>query len=336
MANPLSGDVEIPAVGSVPKKVLVPVAVGAVAFVGWRFWLARNGVGNGDEPATISDGEFGAVDSAVPGVLGAVKDGNAYGSGDTTPTGDQAGAPTTNAAWSQLAIAQLNQGDKWSYADITSALGNYLGAQPLSTEQQTIVRAAIAVAGYPPVGTHSIVPGGNTPLTVAPTNVHLQEARATQLIVAFNPVPGATGYRVYLDGIGANVGSSAGSPITVSGLQPNTTHTVAVKGFTATSDGPKSASITAKTLAVALAKPATPTVSSITARTAKVSTGRVANADGYRWYIDGNARGYSEAPTYTITGLTPNKRYTVTVAADRTNQNPGAHSAARAFTTKRK
>ena len=51
------GDVEIPKVGKLPKKVVIPLAVGIVAFIGWRFWQARQG-GTDDETGTIEDGDF--------------------------------------------------------------------------------------------------------------------------------------------------------------------------------------------------------------------------------------------------------------------------------------
>lgn len=330
----MAEDVEIPKVGKLPKKVIIPLAVGLAGFVAWRFWAARNETSDGD--STITDGEFGAVDSSIPGVVGAVSPTNSYGS-DSGATDDAGNDPTrftTNAGWSNYVRSQL-QG---SYEDsaIVAALGNYLGSQPLSTDQQTIVRAAIAVGGYPPVGSFSIISGGNTALTVAPGNVHVQSVAERSAVIAFNPVAGAARYNVYRSGISANVGTSNGSPITVSGLDSNKSYTVYVAGVSASGAvGPKSAGVTVKTKAYVLGKPSTPSVSGITKSTVQATTKTVSGADGYRWYINGGARGYSEAPTYKITGLSANKKYTVTVAADRTGQNPGPQSAGKSFTTKK-
>jgi hypothetical protein len=330
----MAEDVEIPKVGKLPKKVIVPLAVGLVAFVGWRFWQARSA---GNEDTTITDGEFGAVDSSIPGVIGAVSPTNEYGSdtGNSSDGGtDSPGRFTTNAGWSAYVRSQL-QG---SYDDstIVGALGNYLGSQPLSTEQQTIVRAAIAVGGYPPVGTFSIISGGNTPITVAPTGLRVTATTDTTVSLAWSPVPGAAGYRVYRSGAATNVGSSVAPDIRIDGLQPGTTYSFRVRAMTASAQGgPESGAVSATTKTVSLGRPSTPTVSSIAKTSVRASTTTVSGADGYRWYIDGVARGYSESPSYTINALSPGRKYTVTVAADRARQNPGPVSAGRSFTTKK-
>src|ERR1041384_2503088 len=126
----LEGEVQVPALGGVPKKALIPIVAVAVGFVAWKFWQARNS--SGEDGSPISDGEFGAVDSSIPGVIGAVKPGNAYGDGDAEPAGDTGQAvPKTNAAWSDLALSKLQQGDRWGYSDMAAALGNYLEGRPL-------------------------------------------------------------------------------------------------------------------------------------------------------------------------------------------------------------
>jgi hypothetical protein len=331
------GDIDIPKVGAIPKKVVIPLAVGLVAFVGWRFWVARNEAADGDVP-TVTDGDFGAVDSSIPGVIGAVSPTNQYGSGDTgSDAGNDPTRFTSNAQWTDYVVGKLQQSDSWTYNDIVTAIGNGLAGKPTSDTQQAILRAAIAVGGNPPSGSIVIVSGGNTGITIAPTNVHVQSVSETGAVIAFNPVAGADRYVVYRSGVSANVGTSTGSPITVAGLSSNKSYTVQVAALnSAGSAGPKSSAVTVKTKAYSLGKPSTPTVSSITKSTIQATTKAVAGADGYRWYINGGARGYSEAPTYKITGLSANKRYTVTVAADRTGQNPGAASAGRAFTTKKK
>jgi hypothetical protein len=332
------GDIEIPKLGKLPKKVVIPLAVGLAGFVAWRFWVSRQEAADGD--TTVTDGEYGAVDSSIPGVIGAVSPTNSYGSdtgGDSS--GDAGNDPTrftSNAQWSDYVIGKLQQSESWTYNDIVTAIGNGLAGKPTSDSQQAILRAAIAVGGNPPSGSITIVSGGNTGITVAPGNVHVQSVTETSAVIAFNPVSGATQYVVYRSGASANVGVSSGSPITVSGLASNHSYTVQVAALnSAGSAGPKSATVAVKTKAYTLAKPATPTVSGITKTSVKPAVKAVAGADGYRWYINGGARGYSEAPTTTIGGLAPNKKYTVTVAADRTGQNPGAQSPGRAFTTKK-
>lgn len=333
----MAEDVNIPKVGKLPKTVLIPLAVGIVGFVGWRFWSARNGTGD-DATSTIEDGEFGAVDSSIPGVVGAVKPGNAYG--EDTGGSDSGNDPTrftNNAQWTDYVVGKLQQSETWSYNDIMTAIGNGLAAKPTTDEQQKILRAAIAIGGNPPSGSIVIVSGGNTALTVAPNGVSVVGTTANTASIGFSPVAGATQYVVYRSGISGNVGVSSASPITVSGLQPNTSYTFQVAALSASGvPGPKSSTVSGKTKSFTLARPSTPSVSGITTTQATVSTGKVANADGYRWYANGVPRGYSEAPTYRMVGLTKGTRYTVTVAADVTKQNPGPQSPGRTFTTKKK
>src|SRR3954469_21280576 len=148
------------------KKILIPVAIGAAGYIGWRYYQASKGTGSdaGDTPSDYAD------DGTIPGVAGAVSPTNSYGdSGNSTDNGNDPDRFTTNAGWTNYARSQLQSA--YEDSDIVAALGTSPWSKPLSTEQQTIVRAAIAVAGYPPVGTFSVITGGNTPLTVAPTGV---------------------------------------------------------------------------------------------------------------------------------------------------------------------
>lgn len=330
----LTGDVDLPGVGKVDKKIVIPIAVAAAAFIGWRFWVARSAPA---DDGTVTDGEFGAVDSSIPGVIGAVSPDNSYGSGDPVPQGtDSYGfSGTTNAQWTQYVTAQLQQAsDSWSYGDIVTALGNFLDNRPLSDQQQAIARAAVAVGGYPPSGSHTIVPGGNTAITVAPTGLKVASTTATTATLSFGAVAGATGYRAYR-GTGSNVGSSNTSTLTVSGLKPNTSYTFTVKAVSASgATGPDSGPATGKTKGVTLKTPAKPKVSAIAKTSAHVSTGASPDADGYNWYVNGVAHGHSDHPSYTLSGLKSKTTYRVSVAADTSTGGPSKASALTSFKTK--
>lgn len=279
-------EVDVPKVGKVNKKVLIPIVVVAGGFIGWRYWQSRNAVAD----ATATDP--GMQDPGMlPGVVGAVRPDGSYGSGTgstTQPSGDR---PVTNAQWSQLAASQLSASDRWTYTDIVSALGNFLSGTPLSNAQQEIVRAARAVAGEPPEGYHVIIPGGNVPLTVAPTGVSAT-ATVSAMKVSFTPVPGAVTYNVYRSNTtGASSvpsGTGSSSPIDLVGLTPNTSYTVQVAGVTASGAvGPKSAAIKVKTTSVALPAPSKVTVSNITSSSATLTTKAVPFATSYHWYVAG-------------------------------------------------
>jgi hypothetical protein len=89
---------------------------------------------------------------------------NAYGYGSSIPVDDAYGygsygsgisevAPTqvtTNAEWTQAALTQLTQ-QGYTGTSVLSALGQYTTGQTVSTANQPIVAAAIAVEGYPPI-----------------------------------------------------------------------------------------------------------------------------------------------------------------------------------------
>lgn len=332
----MSGDIDIPKVGKVDKKILIPIVVVAVAFVGYRFYVSGNASG-GEEVVPESEFADGGTEPSYIGPVAGSPAGEYDGDGSTPDTGstDSYGFNgTTNAQWTQYVSTQLSQSDSYSYSAIVEALGNYLGGVPLSTAQQSIVRAAIALGGYPPVGSHVIVPGGNTAITVAPSGLKVASTTSTQATLTFNPVAGASGYKAFR-GAGSSVGSSTGTTIVVSGLTPNTTYHFNVVATSASgASGPHSASVTGKTKGVTLARPNTPKVSSITKTSAHVTSNKIANATGYNWYINGVAHGHSDGPAYTVSGLKTRTTYRLTVAGDTATANPGPQSPVKTFKTK--
>lgn len=321
----------LPAAIKKNQKIIIPVVLVAGAYVAWRYYSAPAA----EDTGTITDGEFGAVDGSIPGVLGAVKEGNAYGSGTQEPatTSDYGFTGTTNAQWTQYATTQLQQSDTWSYTQIVTALGNFVNNKPLTSDQQSIVQAAIAVAGYPPSGSHTIIPGGDTGLTVAPSGLRVTTTD-DEAVLTFNPVPGAASYRAYR-GIGSNIGTAQGTTITVGGLQPGTTYNFYVRAITASGkQSPASAKVAGKTKDRKLKAPSTPRVSSVQKTSAHVTTGKVTGADGYNWYVNGTAHGHSDGPAYTITGLKSRTSYKVSVRADTSTGAPGPSSGHASFKTK--
>lgn len=77
----------------------------------------------------------------------------------TSSTGSAVPAFTDNASWAQYAETALgsNGGDA-----IAAALAKYLSGQPVTTDQQTTIEEAIAIANYPPVAGGSGNPPGMT------------------------------------------------------------------------------------------------------------------------------------------------------------------------------
>jgi hypothetical protein len=323
----MAEDVKVPKLGKMNKKVVIPIVVAAGGYLAYRWWQARNAVPT--DPA--ADGGF-----EDPGVLPSVagSGGIPAGGGSNTQTSNSSDV-TTNAQWSQLALDQLDVGDKWSRNDIAVALGNLLTGQPLTDAQQEIVRAAYAVAGHPPVGDPPIIGGGNTNLTVAPTGVTAGGLSQTGASISFANVAGAATYNVYASGSTAPIGTGAGAPIALAGLQPGTSYTVTVAGVSkAGTPGPKSSPVTFKTPAAVMGTPSKPAVSSIVGQRVTLTTSKVPYATGYRWYIGSDLRNETDGPAATLTNLKPKTKYTVTVQADSATGPAGKMSTGTTFTTK--
>lgn len=320
----LSGSITLPGVGDVPKIGLIGVGAAAVGFIGWKYWQARNGTG-----ADVADATDPGMEDpgTLPGVSGAVDPNNQYGSNTGDSGSDATGQILTNSQWSNDALAKLTQTGSYDAGAVAAALGNYLGSQPLSSDQQSIVRAAIAVSGYPPVGSFSIISGGNTDLTVAPTGLQASSVSTTAATVSFTAVPGATEYRIFRSGITAPVGASSSSPIVVSGLTPGTSYTVHVTAYTASGKAsPASSPLSFKTAAQSLTAPAG--LHSVRANTGTTTIAMawnpVTGAKGYQILVNGHQNGNTVTYNSGVAhGLKKGTTYTVGVRAIGNTNNPG-------------
>ncbi|MFF8495179.1 fibronectin type III domain-containing protein [Streptomyces albidoflavus] len=339
----LTGKVDVPGLGSVDKRVVLGIGGLAAVFVGWKWWQARDSAAYDPEAEGIDPGMEDP--GLLPPVAGAVRPGNDYGlpEGDGSSSGSDSYGFTgkTNSQWTQYAAAQLAQSARWEYTDIAQALGAYLANKALTSDQQSIVQAAIAVAGHPPQGSYVIIPGGDTKMTVAPTGLKVTATTSNSVTLSWNKVAGAQSYRAYRSGASGNVGATDGAnnTITISGLQPNTEYSFQVAADSIGDlPGPKSAAVKGKTKGVTLKAPTGVKVSSITKSSAKVSWSKVSGAQLYRIYVNGSLRGASDGvnSSYTVTGLKAKTKYSVTVAGDTTTAAPGPQSKAVSFTTKTK
>lgn len=255
----LDGEVQIPKIGGVKKKTLVFIAVPAVAFVGWRYWQARNAAAY--EEVVVDPGYEDP--GSIPSVDGAYTDNNfGFGGGLGTNPGtvdDYGFRGTTNAQWSQYATTQLVASDVWSYTDIVTALGKYLNNKPLSPTEVQIVQAAIAVAGYPPVGSFSIIPAtSSSSVTLpAPSNLKASSITKSSLSLSWSSVAGASKYVVRQGS--SEVSSPSGTSTPVSGLSANTSYTFSVAAVGLDGKEGAAASVSAKTLTDSTTTPTTPT-----------------------------------------------------------------------------
>ena len=327
----MADSVDVPKVGKVDKKVVVPIVVAAAAFVGYRYWKARQDAAN----APVDPGMSDQLGGLGPGVANPNPN---VGLPDNSSSGATTGGfqGTTNSQWSEYVTDRLQQDGRWSYSVIAVALGNFLNDRPLTSDQQDIVRAALGIAGSPPVGYHSVIPGGNTAITVAPTGVSATANGPAAIRVAFSGVSGATSYSVYVNG--SVRGTGGGSPIDITGLNPGTSYSVQVAAMTASgTPGPKSSAVSVKTAGVTMGKASQPKI------TVNTGGGRVTftttslpYATRYDWFLNGKIFNSTNTPAVTLTGLKSKARYSpgVSVRAAGATGAPGAVSLAKSFTTK--
>jgi len=337
----MSGEVNLPAVGGVDKRLLLAIGLGGVGFVGYRYWRARKDAAAAPTDATASD--FVEGDGTTPDVLNSVPTDNRFGQDDQTtepPSADTFGfRGTTNSQWAEYASTRLSQSETWTYTDIVSALGNFLAGSPLTTLGKQIVQAALGLAGQPPMGQFPLIGGGDAPLTVAPAILTIT-AKQTEVTLTYSAVPGASGYRATYDGGGAT-GITSGTKIIVSGLTPNKRYTFQVRGVSAAGvDGPASSGRAITTGKTTLKTPGRPKVSSITAHSAHFSVSAVSGASRYIWHINKSGKGgitkaESTSPAFTDTHLAHRTLYSVTVQADSAASSPTHESARASFRTKR-
>ena len=328
--------VTIPKIGKV-KKVYLWAAIGLVgAYVAWRWYSA--GAAGGDETSyeTTDVGE-GIDASGVVGAGGA--SGNVQYAGSTTDA-TSSDDIDSNAEWTQAAVQFLANQGKDPVA-VSEALGEFIDRRPLDDAEQSIARAAMAAFGQPPENRPwTVIPQVGPTTMTAPANLRAWDKTTTsQIGFQWDPVPGATHYRIYRADLGSEpIGDSFDTKFWARGLKANTTYRFQVAAIsTLGKTGPKSSAYTAKTTAVALKAPTGVKVSQITKNTVVVSWGGVPGADYYRIYINNIAHGNADAGirSYKVYGLKPNTSYYATVAADTTNQNPGPKSGKATFKTKR-
>jgi len=136
------------------KKVYMLAGAAAAGFVAYRWWQSRS------TPVTSVDStmDTGSVTDAAGG-------GTAEGNVQYGGANIGSDVPLTNADWTNRAV-QLLVDQGWDGKTVQVALGKYLNRQDLTDAEVEIVQAAIAVAGFPPVGTytilHDISGGGGT------------------------------------------------------------------------------------------------------------------------------------------------------------------------------
>lgn len=332
----MAGTINLPQIGPV-KKVYVYGAGGAVvAFVGYRYYQSRQSAAAADVTYTTPD--VNNPDVSASGVIGGAASGNTQYSGSTTDDTDP-NTINTNAQWVADAVSKLSQtgSAKYDSATVYQALGDFIAQRPLTNAEQDIVRAAIAASGNPPVGNLSIVPSTGDVTLPAPTGLKVTDSFTTYAHLQWNAVSNASHYNIYRSDTGLTpVGTASGTTATLSGLTPNKSYAVTVKAVSSLNKiGSTSSSVTVKTKAQTLSKPATPRVTAVQRTAATFTVAVPKGATGIAWFVDGVPHGTSNGGSYTATGLQTNHKYGVTARGTLATQAAGPESGRAYFTTKK-
>ena len=180
--------VHVPGLGNVPRSGLI---IGIIAGVGggvYIWWRHKNQAASA-APAAASAfgygygygyGGYGYSNPAFndPYITGAYGYGGmygygigvGYGAGVPNPPSAPSQVASTNAAWAQAAESYLSNTGGYDPGTVAGALGIYLSGGTPTTDQQSIIDAAIAFEGYPPTAgpngyppaIHTAPPGGQT------------------------------------------------------------------------------------------------------------------------------------------------------------------------------
>lgn len=326
MENPLKG------IPPKQKKVLVVVAVGASAYVAWR-WFSAPAASSDVTPVTSSTDAEGAGTGIVGSNVGGSEN-----VGNSSNTGTD--AIDTNNEWFAEAVDRMANGG-WNAQAVQSALGDFLTGQSLSTDEARIVRAAVgAMGGYPPSGPQSIkeTPGvSDASKLPAPTGLRSTAIGATTVDLTWNAVPNAKQYRLYRSGVAYNIASSTDTKAQVGGLQPGASYTFYVAaGLDSEKFGPRSTGVKVKTVAKKLTAPTGLKVSAVTKTSANLRWNPTYPGEYLIRRSGSSATQESVDTATTLSGLKPGTKYSVQVAAVQTGtRTPGPWSTYATFTTKR-
>jgi PASTA domain len=162
--------VKLPILGPVNKGTAAGIAIGGITLAGYMIYRqskkSKAAAAAASAAASAASGYgYGASGYGYGSQLPSPYDGYGYGATGASggfPAGyygygvaePQAFANTTNAQWTQAAIAQLT-GEGYDAQTLSAALGAYTEGQQVTTAQDPMIQAAIGVEGYPPV------PGAN-------------------------------------------------------------------------------------------------------------------------------------------------------------------------------
>jgi Fibronectin type III domain len=268
----LSGDVKVPGISKpLPKAAVFGglALTGVLIVVYYRDHKASSASSAAAEPASGAlgadsglntdlgpdsgdaypwDGSYGnstdpySLDPSSGQTYGDESGGAFYSSPGSSSGGGAAGPPfSNNQQWSAYAIQQLTNDGK-NAGNVTTALGLYLSGKVLDADEQSIVYAAIGVAGAVPVSASDGYPPkirtagdghkGGTSFAVNPVKGLKATGGARSLKVSWDKSDHATSYQVSVKNASGNTGpktaTTSGLTHTFTGLAAGTEYKVTV------------------------------------------------------------------------------------------------------------
>jgi len=214
----------------------------------------------------------------------------------------------------------------------TSPSYSVTGLSP-STAYTMTVKARDAAGNTSSASIQVTTLSSDTTAPSVPTGLNATSRAATSFTLnwtASTDNVGVTGYTIYKNG--TSIGTSATTSFAVTGLTVNTAYSMTVSAKDAA--GNNSAPSSALSVSTDLTAPSVPTGLSASARTASSftlnwnsSTDNIA-VSGYTIYKNGTSIGTSPTSSFSVTGLTANTAYSMTVSAQDSAGNSSAQSAA--------
>lgn len=267
----------VPGIGTVEQKYVIAGGALVAGVVGYAWWKNRSAAADSSATDTSTGTDTSATDVGASDASTAY-DPSSYDTGSMydysgsvpvyqSPTGyfpppfsSSTQAPTSDAEWNAAAESVL-QDRGVDAAAASAALGRYQANLCLSETQADYVRQAVAAVGDTPQTQHhiSICPSGSgggggssSPAGKSlpgPKGLHVTSTTKTTVGLAWSPVSGAAGYRIYRNGVGTNIGTSTGASFRVSGLHSHTTYKFHVRavGHDGHYSDHASSSVTART-----------------------------------------------------------------------------------------
>lgn len=193
------GEIKLPGVGEVPRKYVMIGGALALGVVGYAWYRARTGASAQADQAA-SD-QYAIDQQMTPDQYNPAPTGDSTTSVDTTATGNDTGAPTTNEDWLSRAIS-AGAALGYSTTGLQGALSAWLAHQGVTQDQANMINAVrSAVGSDPPQGgpyrvTVVTPPPTTTGKPPAPRLSH-KVLSPTSAQLSWTRVPNATHYVVH-------------------------------------------------------------------------------------------------------------------------------------------